>query len=85
MSPEQFVYWFNGYMEISGAETLTKDQVEVIRRHLALVLTNVTADAVGKILTTQRRCLDNMSEASSIRSPRLNVPVSRHSMVSKTR
>jgi hypothetical protein len=44
MSPENFVYWLNGFFEISGSKTLTEEQVRVLKDHLKLVLTKKTPD-----------------------------------------
>jgi hypothetical protein len=44
MSPENFVYWVNGFFEISGSKTLTEEQVQVVKDHLELVLTKKTPD-----------------------------------------
>ncbi len=44
MSPENFVYWLNGFFEISGNKTLTEEQVQVLKDHLKLVLTKRTPD-----------------------------------------
>ena len=37
MTPEQFIYWLQGFFEISNAETITKEQTEIIKNHLNLV------------------------------------------------
>lgn len=42
MTSDNFIYWLNGYLELSGAETLTKEQVKVIKDHLKLVLKKET-------------------------------------------
>jgi hypothetical protein len=42
MSPENFAYWLNGYLEISGTKELSSDQLKIVQDHLALVLTKVT-------------------------------------------
>ena len=47
MTSEQLVYWLNGFFELSGATTLNEQQVQVIKEHLALVLTKVTPSTVG--------------------------------------
>lgn len=47
MTPEQFVYWLQGYLELAESQQLTSRQVKVIKEHLALVLKNVT-DNGGK-------------------------------------
>ena len=45
MTPRDFAYFLNGYLELSDKNTgMTAEQVDIIRRHLALVLTNVTDD-----------------------------------------
>lgn len=42
MTPEQFVYWLRGFVEISGSKELTKEQMQIVQDHLDLVLTKVT-------------------------------------------
>ncbi len=46
MNPQEFAYWLQGYFEISGSEELSKEQVEVVKKHLALVLTKVTGPTI---------------------------------------
>lgn len=46
ISPENFCYWLQGFFEITGGisnEGITLAQVNVIKKHLALVFTNVTS------------------------------------------
>lgn len=54
MSPENFVYWLNGFFEISGSKTLTEEQVQVLKDHLKLVLTKKTPN----ITITQSPLID---------------------------
>lgn len=43
MTPEQFAYWLQGFMELSGeSATFTPAQVKMIREHLATVFVKVT-------------------------------------------
>lgn len=47
MTPENFVYWLQGHLEINeaspyGNEGLTREQVKVVKQHLDLVLSKVT-------------------------------------------
>ena len=43
MTPEQFVYWLQGFFEISDeAPGLSEKQAEVVREHLQLVFEKVT-------------------------------------------
>ncbi len=37
MTPINFAYWLQGYFEISDSNTLTPEQVKMIRAHLNLV------------------------------------------------
>ena len=37
MKPDQFCYWMQGFFEISDSNTLTPEQVKMIRAHLNLV------------------------------------------------
>lgn len=37
MKPVEFVYWLQGYFELSEDKTLTEKQVTTIKNHLALV------------------------------------------------
>lgn len=37
MTSRDFVYWLQGYFEISDATKLTSKQVEVVKNHLAMV------------------------------------------------
>lgn len=42
MTSDQFVYWLQGFFELSGEYKLTEKQVEMIKSHLKLVFINVT-------------------------------------------
>jgi hypothetical protein len=42
MTPEQFTYWLQGFSEISGKPP-TKEQWEMIQKHLSTVFLNITA------------------------------------------
>jgi hypothetical protein len=51
MTPEQFVYWLQGFMEMADPQTLTEAQVKMLKEHLALVFakkTNTLADLTIK-------------------------------------
>lgn len=45
--PKSFVYWLNGFFELSGATTLNEQQVQVVKEHLALVMTKTTPSIVS--------------------------------------
>lgn len=42
MDQRDFIYWLNGFFELSAATTLNEQQVQVIKDHLNLVMTKVT-------------------------------------------
>lgn len=42
MTNEQFCYWLQGFIEISNPETLTKEQVQIIKDHLQLLFKKET-------------------------------------------
>jgi hypothetical protein len=44
MTPEQFTYWLQGFMEISNPTTLDEKQTQIIKDHLALVFDKQTPD-----------------------------------------
>jgi hypothetical protein len=46
LSPENLIYWLNGYFELSGATTLNEQQVKIVKEHFALVLHKVTPNTV---------------------------------------
>jgi len=37
MKPSEFCYWLQGFYEISGESKMTKEQGDMVKRHLALV------------------------------------------------
>lgn len=42
MTPEQFVYWFQGFMEINNPTEITHNQMIIIRDHLNTCFEKVT-------------------------------------------
>lgn len=42
MTERDFIYWLNGYLELSDAKTLTAEQVKCVKDHLKLVLKKET-------------------------------------------
>lgn len=48
MTPRDFLYWFRGFIEIAEADGnkvkgLTTNQLDMVKRHMELAMTNVTA------------------------------------------
>ncbi len=42
MTPEQFTYWLQGFMETADPKSIDEKQTQIIKDHLALVFTKVT-------------------------------------------
>lgn len=42
MTPEQFVFWLNGALEIMDPNQLNEKQIQIIKDHIALVLKKET-------------------------------------------
>jgi hypothetical protein len=49
MTPENFCYWLQGYIEISETKTLTSEQLQVVWEHLNLVFNKVTSMSIPQI------------------------------------
>jgi hypothetical protein len=52
MTERDFVYWLNGFLELSDTKDLNEKQVKTIKEHLSLVLTKVTNNPDGTITVT---------------------------------
>ena len=48
MNYEQFAIWLHGFLEISNAETINKQQTQIIKDHLALLFEKKTPDRKEK-------------------------------------
>jgi hypothetical protein len=46
MTPQEFCYWLQGYFEVSGNETLTPEQVKMVKEHLQLTFNKVTTTTI---------------------------------------
>jgi hypothetical protein len=42
MTPQEFTYWLQGYMEVADPETIGEKETAMIKEHLALVFNKVT-------------------------------------------
>lgn len=59
MTPENFVYWLNGFVELNGNPP-TPEQWQSIKEHLQLVMTKVTPS----VLDTNQHYIDHMQKVS---------------------
>lgn len=55
MNYEQFAIWLHGFLEISNAETINKEQTQIIKDHLALLFEKKTPDRQKKEETDMDR------------------------------
>ena len=59
MNERDFIYWIQGYLELLSAadiseQSLNEAQINIIREHIALVLTKVTEQQENKTKLVQR-------------------------------
>lgn len=47
MTSREFVYWLQGYFELSGSTSLTIEQAQCIKRHLAMVFAHEIDPSAG--------------------------------------
>lgn len=47
MTSRDFCFWLQGYFEVSGEKTISGDQVEIIKSHLAMVFVHEIDPAMG--------------------------------------
>jgi hypothetical protein len=51
MTPENFCYWLQGFVEIGEPVTLSKQQLQILKDHLKLVFDKKTPDRSNMTLT----------------------------------
>lgn len=64
MTPENFVYWLNGFVELNGNPP-TPEQWQSIKEHLQLVMTKVTPpvkNANDKFTDYMQKVSDNLNQ-----------------------
>ena len=49
MNSEHFIYWLQGFFELSETATLNEEQVKVIKEHISLVLEKKTTSSVSSL------------------------------------
>ena len=47
MKARDFCFWLQGYFEVGGAQSLTSEQTDVVKRHLSLVFKHEIDPAMG--------------------------------------
>lgn len=51
MTPEQFIYWLQGYIEMAEPKQIDEKQIQIIKDHIALVLKKETPDRISVSFT----------------------------------
>lgn len=49
MTPLSFVYWLQGFLELSSPNSISQEQVKIIEEHIALVLKKETVLTITKV------------------------------------
>lgn len=47
MTSRDFAYWLQGFFEITDAKEITKEQTEIVKRHLAMVFKHEIDPSMG--------------------------------------
>lgn len=79
ISADSFVYWLQGFFELSGANTLKDWQVDMIKKHLDLVFIKVTDEPEEKhtlINASDLLCEPQPITGSPLRKTPLRPPTS---------
>lgn len=49
MTSRDFVYWFQGFLEISNTKEINEDQLKIVRNHLTMVFKHEIDPSMGNI------------------------------------
>mgnify|MGYP003390420498 CR=1 FL=1 len=66
MTPEQFTYWLQGFLEIQNPSTLDERQITIVKDHLQLVFKKETPD---RDLKKKLNPIDSDKDQQSIVNP----------------
>lgn len=71
MNAENFAYWLQGFFELADTDDLTKEQVQMIKDHLAIVFMKITPDQKQKKFKKKgKKVLSELADAlPTIKSP----------------
>lgn len=61
MTPEQFVFWLQGFIEMADPKTLTEAQTAMLKEHLGLVF-NKKTHTLADLQTVQKLPPESMEE-----------------------
>jgi len=70
MNYEQFAIWLHGFLEISNAEEINKEQTQIIKDHLALLFDKKTPDRSNKKEEDSTVYLKKLVEEMEKRKPK---------------
>ena len=70
MQSRDFAFWLQGFFEVSNAETITKEQTQVIKKHLNLVFKHEIDPSMGDD--------KHQDELNAIHKPNSIFPMNNH-------
>jgi hypothetical protein len=79
MRPEEFCYWLQGFLEMSDPKTMDEKQVDLMKRHLALVFEHAIDPSYVEGLPTEeakakaehlQNVHDGKTESAAFQKPR---------------
>lgn len=65
MTPEQFTYWLQGFVELTNTKTISEQQWQAIKDHLSLVFNKVTPDRFKEeegVQVQEKKYIDKLNE-----------------------
>lgn len=63
MTPEQFVYWLQGFLEVQDPKVLDERQTQILKDHVALVFTKETpARPIQRPIPDGKLCAPDLSK-----------------------
>ena len=78
MNERDFIYWLQGFLELSGASELNSDQVKIIKDHIDLVMVKKTPDhGFSKPFlqpSLAPKCQGGIGTCSNLICPICNIP-----------
>jgi hypothetical protein len=66
MLPRDFCYWLQGFFEISDADTMTAEQVEIVKNHLNLVFVHAIDQQYGENRDAMKRVHDGKARDNKL-------------------
>ena len=75
MDSTQFIYWLQGYLELSDATTLSQKQLQIIKDHIGLVMQKKTPNRSNTEIPTATHPIDFGIYCSNTEIPTSSHPI----------